>query len=65
MIPAALTLSCPYHIETSPLMNWFLYDRDLRHERDKDVQNQIITSLQVSNIYLACSWLTWLSYEEQ
>ena len=37
-----LTLSwrSPYHIETSPLidmqskpMDWFLYDRDLRHER--------------------------------
>ena len=31
----------PYHIETSPLISegksvdWFLYDRDLRHERVK------------------------------
>ena len=34
-----LTLPCrgPFHIETSPLIcnsiNWFLYDRDLSHER--------------------------------
>ena len=26
----------PYHIETS-LMDWFLYDKDLRHERVNEI----------------------------
>ena len=28
-------------------MNWFLYDRDLRHESDKSLSNQILVSLNL------------------
>ena len=37
----------PYHIETSPLksMGWFLYDRDLCHERVKQHLSNIWSSI--------------------
>ena len=47
----------PYHIETSPLiykanpMYWFLYDRDLGHERVKVVKNMIFWQHCVKSNY--------------
>ena len=41
---------CPYHIETESIlcksMDWFLYDRDLRHERVNDWILEDYTSAQ-------------------
>ena len=39
LVQSGLTLSSPYHIETNELVSvdWFLYDKNLRHERVKEV----------------------------
>ena len=39
LVQSGLTLSSPYHIETNELVSvdWFLYDKNLCHERVKEV----------------------------
>ena len=43
-------------------MDWFLYDRDLRHERAIAHQNLPVSLFFARNVYKArdtCSWVEW------
>ena len=62
-----LTLSygSPYHKETSSYRNWFLYDRDFRHDKVKTFHHSPATCVSSSE-KLVCkiSWITQRRIQE-
>ena len=50
----------PYHIEASQIENWFIYDRDLHHEKINQFQRNVLSYFYASRytaITIAKNWI--------